>query len=590
MTKFNELTDALRNLITQRVQAKIEYTHGLLGDGLGRVKVPGRSDFVFVRPDRFSTRTAEIFNKRVTGPDGTPVIVGELPWEPGLTQVVDIDWETYKNAGPGWGNDFGGVGYHGQGHEWRDAAPGVDTFNVYRRQFGDLKTYPFSSGSTTVNVSSYSFNHLGSMKSWPGSSEFPLANAVPASTGTARFALVYWSPASGTSGYLGVATGTLSLDTETEILSRPLTPPGTIPSAYVRLAGGQTSITEFDIYDAREPWQPGIAFGTGNSLIHAGLIPISDTGGFYTGSTVEQALQEVADGGVAKVSKLWNLELVREIVTVDSPGIVSVATGSAVGISTVAPTTLLHVEDGVSTASIHDDPISLRSAGAGSFSEHFLQDDASLPAGWVAATAGNFAQTSVRHSNLYFQSDTTNTGYDYNFDSSLDLEADTTRISLDWVNVFWSDGQWSNDLDWFFGVYGDTGGGAIDTTMYVRVRLNWNSAGGSPSNWRIRMEVGDGAAGTAAGSWFDLDYPANRVLSFSIRLDASHFRQCFAIASYLDSNGFEDQRTMGTNLGTTAFPSAPTFGNMWFRHHLVRSAGGERGRLYLGGLRLDVVE
>lgn len=328
MTEFNDLTDALRNLITQRVQAKIEYTHGLLGDGLGRVKVPGRPDFSFVRPDRFSTRTAEIFNKRVAGPDGTPVIVGELPWEPGLTQVVDIDWETYKNAGPGWGNDFGGVGYHGQGHEWRDGAPGVDTFNVYRRQLGDLKTYPFSSGSTTVNVSSYSFNHLGSMKSWPGSTEFPLTNAVPGSTGTARFALVYWSPASGTSGFLGVATGTLGLDTESEILGRPLTPAGAIPSAYVRLAGGQTSITEFDIYDAREPWQPGIAFGTGNSLIHAGLIPISDTGGFYTGSTVEQALQEVAEGGVAKVSKLWNLDLNREIVTVDSPGDVTIATGS----------------------------------------------------------------------------------------------------------------------------------------------------------------------------------------------------------------------------------------------------------------------
>ena len=38
MTEFNDLSDALRNLITQRVQAKIQYTHGLLGDGpRGRV-------------------------------------------------------------------------------------------------------------------------------------------------------------------------------------------------------------------------------------------------------------------------------------------------------------------------------------------------------------------------------------------------------------------------------------------------------------------------------------------------------------------------------------------------------------------------
>jgi hypothetical protein len=58
------------------------------------------------------------------------------------------------------------------------------------------------------------------------------------------------------------------------------------------LAGGQSSITEFDIWDAREPFRPGILFGTGTAGLSADMIPISDTVGFYTGSTVEAALME----------------------------------------------------------------------------------------------------------------------------------------------------------------------------------------------------------------------------------------------------------------------------------------------------------
>jgi len=294
MADFHELTEALRYLLARRIQAKVEYTHGLLGNGQGQVKVSGRDDYVYVRPDRFSSRIFEVFNKRVTGDDGTPVLVGTLPWEPNLTQVIDVDWETYRQSG--WGDDHSAVGYHGRTHEWRDAAPGMDTFNVYRRQMGDLKTTPVGSGTTSVTVTSYSLTWLGEQKAWPGTVGFSLNQAVPASTGTARLALVYWSPSSGTSGWLGVATGTLDIDSPAINLNRPVTPAGTIPSAYVRLAGGQTSVTEFDIYDAREPWTPNLAFGLGDSQLHAGLIPISPLACF-TGTTIQAALDEICENG-----------------------------------------------------------------------------------------------------------------------------------------------------------------------------------------------------------------------------------------------------------------------------------------------------
>jgi hypothetical protein len=298
MAEFSELVQALTWLVTNRIQQKIQYTHGLLGDGNGRVRVstiPGSPevDYVYVRPDRFSNRTFKVFNKRIEGQDGDPIIIGELPWEPDLVQVVDMDWAAYADVG--WGDDVTTTNRHGISHQWRDGAPGIDTFNVYRRQFGDLKTYATVSGTLDVGVS-------------PGTQSFSLAGALPTATGTARMALVYWSPSSGTTqGYLGVATGTLGSGAEATILNRPVSPQGVIPSAFVRLAGGQSSITEFDIWDAREPFRPGIAFGTGTAGLSADMIPISDTVGFYTGSTVEAALMETPykliapDGGINPV-------------------------------------------------------------------------------------------------------------------------------------------------------------------------------------------------------------------------------------------------------------------------------------------------
>ncbi|MEE9365456.1 MAG: hypothetical protein V3W44_02115 [Dehalococcoidales bacterium] len=293
MAEFHDLVEALGWLLTNKLQARSEYTHGLLGNGQGQTRVPDRPDYSWVRPDRFSTRVFEVFNKRVSGPDGMPVLIGELPWQPGLTQVIAVDWDTY--IGVGWGDATPGGHRHGETHEWRDAAPSVDTFNVYRRQMAELKTQSIGSGSASVNVSAYNFTHFEDVKSWRGQPGLDLSPAMPGTTGTARFVLTYWDPCSGTSGFLGVATGTIDVDSPAVVLDRPAAPPGTIPSAWVRLAGGQGSVTEFDIYDARPIWTPSLEFSTGSCGIWAGIIPIGDPGGNFTGTTVESALEELAD-------------------------------------------------------------------------------------------------------------------------------------------------------------------------------------------------------------------------------------------------------------------------------------------------------
>ncbi len=295
MAEFQELTQALAWLITNKLQKQTDYTHGLLGDGSGRVRVsttPGSPDvdYVFARPDRFSGRIFKVFNKRVEGQDGDPIIIGSLPWEPDLIQVLDVDWQAYADVG--WGDNITNTSRHGITHQWQDGAPGLDTFDVYRRQFGDLKVYALESGTLNVGVSPYSLDIYGVQHQWPGTRGFSLGGAVPPATGTAQMALVYWSPASGTVGFLGVETGTVGSSADATLLNRPATPQGAIPSAFVKLRGGQTSITEFDIWDAREPFRPGISFGSGTAQLNASLIPIIDAVGFYTGTSVESALQE----------------------------------------------------------------------------------------------------------------------------------------------------------------------------------------------------------------------------------------------------------------------------------------------------------
>jgi len=260
-----------------------------------------------------------------------------------------MDWGAYADVG--WGDDVTTTSRHGISHQWRDGAPGMDAFNVYRRQLGDLKTYSTASGTLTVGVSPYSLDLFGKQYQWPGIQDFSLVGALPATTGTARMALVYWSPASGTTqGHLGVATGTLGSSAEATILNRPVSPQGVIPSAFVRLAGGQSNITEFDIWDACESLRPGLSFSTGTAGLSVDMIPISDISGLYTGSTVEAALDEIGFDG-ARVSEVWDSGFVAPALQADASGNLTLNGTRTLTI----PSDLIHAGDADTKISFADD-------------------------------------------------------------------------------------------------------------------------------------------------------------------------------------------------------------------------------------------
>lgn len=248
---YEELKGVLIELLTNRFAPKPQYTRGLLGDGQGNVVVPGNPDRNFARFNRGSTEYFEIFNVTVPPVDGWPVLIGELPWLPGLTQVVGTDWAAYEQSG--WGDSISSTSPHAPTHEWPDGGPGADPLNVYLRSIVPLRAYALGSGSTSIYVNTYEYeNTNGSGTVWgglPGVDLQPVISSL--STGTARMMGVYLDPALNS---LGIVTGITDIFTDASFPPYPAFPAGVLPSARVRVYGGQSSIGEIDIRDARRPF------------------------------------------------------------------------------------------------------------------------------------------------------------------------------------------------------------------------------------------------------------------------------------------------------------------------------------------------
>lgn len=252
MADYDELIGALRYLLTNKFAPKPAYTRGLLGDGLGNVVVPGKPDRSYVRFNRSTTEYFEIFNRTVNPVNGWPVLIGEFPWQPGLTQVVDTDRSAFEQSG--WGDSLGDTSPHAPTHEWRPGAPGSDPMDVYTRALVPLRAYTLGSGSSTVYVNSYEYEYNLTGTVWgglPGVDMTPIMGAT--ATGTMRYAGIYLDPLTNT---LGVVTGT------TTVHSAAIEPPWVdfpadkLPSARVRIYGGQAAILEADMREARRPFNP----------------------------------------------------------------------------------------------------------------------------------------------------------------------------------------------------------------------------------------------------------------------------------------------------------------------------------------------
>lgn len=259
MSDYQELVSILKELLTNRFYPKPEYIHAILGDGLGNVIVPDKPDYNYVRFNRSASETFEVFNKEVSQPvDGMLILVGEYPWQPGLIQVVGIDWAAYAQTE--WGERYASIQAHAPTHAWPDRTPGSDPLDVYLRAIVPLRGYALGSGSTSVYAAAYEYDYVGTGTYWGGIPPINL-NPVDMTTGTMRFMGVYLDPAEG--GLRAVTGATVAYDAVYNP-PRPYWPLNVYPSSYVRVYGGQTAITDGDIVDARRLWNTTLMF-TGTS-------------------------------------------------------------------------------------------------------------------------------------------------------------------------------------------------------------------------------------------------------------------------------------------------------------------------------------
>jgi len=238
--------DAIRLWRAKQLQKQptILRNRGILGDGLGNLRVPGRKDLSFMRVNADPNRIWKVVNTKVQDIEGLPVIIEKAPDDP-LWQVVDVERRILEQSGTGW-SDIKRKETHHAEHEFPDNDPGGDAVTVFPRALHDLRTeavgstYPFG-----VTVRPIRYSYSGLFKEFPGSLEH-LASYTPV-TGVRRILT-----------YLDVRDNQLKLNVGAPVTysigakpPRPAIPWYGKPSAFLTIAENQATIVEGDIEDIR---------------------------------------------------------------------------------------------------------------------------------------------------------------------------------------------------------------------------------------------------------------------------------------------------------------------------------------------------
>jgi hypothetical protein len=347
MTGQDRLRRALEQLSGNK-EDRIEVLPGKLGGYVGssqQVIVPGRPDFVFVRINGKDEELIQAFNDEVADIWNTPVLVARDKLHPRFYRVLKRDISKYGS--------WGGIPYlpfHGEQHSFSsESGTFWDIVWVYKRQFMPLLLRPNdNTGSMSGYVEADYYLWNNQYKHFGGTGTVDFTSAKPGA-GQGRFITVYLDGDTGNLGYVSGSVFSTLLPPSDMIPYIPVPSPAVgIPVGAVALYHTTTSVNWNNLFDVRAivsgigsagvtPSQhyldPGSGTHTGllnasnlanhtHSLLsgvtsdqhhnrlhgmasaadHSGTFPASsvsivDSGGFYSGSDVEGALQEIAGGG-----------------------------------------------------------------------------------------------------------------------------------------------------------------------------------------------------------------------------------------------------------------------------------------------------
>lgn len=263
---YDFLVNTLTQLL-QRIQPSGMYQEALLGNGAGTIFVPDRDSFVYVRLLSDTSKALEVLCTKVDGYEGMPVIVGEFPWEPGLTQVMDVDWRVFASSQNPWPSPY--LPKHGTTHHSKASDPA----DIDKDNLRELNTHPFTaSGSWWIEVSPDFYLYLTGRKYFPGGR----LDLNPYATGSSHFITVYidgstnslsamngpdWPAAVNLGGFGGTGVNT-AFDT-----LFPTPPIGSIICGTATYDTASPTLSASGIYPDRLWWVPigGLTTGTATS-------------------------------------------------------------------------------------------------------------------------------------------------------------------------------------------------------------------------------------------------------------------------------------------------------------------------------------
>lgn len=216
----------------------------------GSVNVSGRTSYIWVSEFNQPQSLIQALNLTGVQPiEGNLIELGN-PNQAGIRQVLRM-WD----GAYGYTTDSDGLGAlsappHSQAHQYpSESGIGPDPVLVFQPALQVLKcTGDGATLSVTVMpLDSYRLNDTH--KSFSGSS-FDLTSSVPSISGTVRYALVYLNAQTNS---LDSVDGTAVPNSGAILIPKPAVPDYAIPSAYVKLAYGQSAIvTATHVVDARE--------------------------------------------------------------------------------------------------------------------------------------------------------------------------------------------------------------------------------------------------------------------------------------------------------------------------------------------------
>ena len=241
----------LRDIVLQKQKSKatsepkIIYTSGIQVaiDYIGDASVFGRPGYVWIKESGQNSGVFQCYSPTVRHTANIPVIVAHQPTKPLKRRVIDVDWDKLSIVDQG--EPFA-LPIHHTTHEWPTMKPGSDVVQVYPRAIVPFRVFPiYTKLSFAVGNSYYIYN--GTMVQFTGLIEWDLTDSLPITVGNYRIVLVYLDASTNA---IEVLEGTESADPLPEY---PAPIAETLPLTYIRLAYGQTTLTEADIIDDVRP-------------------------------------------------------------------------------------------------------------------------------------------------------------------------------------------------------------------------------------------------------------------------------------------------------------------------------------------------